>query len=143
MKNSKIETPTTVTPSNTTVKPTHRKPRKSRVTKAVVASDVPVVVLETVVEEPVVVETIVETVANVLAGATTTTDTTQAVVTNTDIPLTKAELGRAIFAEELQNGLVRKVTIGRLMNEALLTKAGAATYFQNMKKKAGLVVAKV
>lgn len=57
--------------------------------------------------------------------------------------LTKADVGRSIFEEELKNGLVRKTTIDRLMKEALLTKAGAATYFQNMKKKAGLVNSKV
>lgn len=53
--------------------------------------------------------------------------------------ITKAEAGRIIFEEELKNGLVRKVVINRLKNEAKLTKSGAATYFQNMKKKAGLV----
>ena len=36
----------------------------------------------------------------------------------------------------------RKDIIARLMNEANLTQNGAATYLQNMKKKAGLVESK-
>lgn len=62
---------------------------------------------------------------------------------NEKVLLTKAEIGRTIFEEELKNGLVRKTVINRLMTEALLTKNGASTYFQNMKNKAGLVNHKV
>lgn len=62
---------------------------------------------------------------------------------NEKVLLTKADIGRTIFNEELENGLVRKTVINRLINEALLTKNGASTYFQNMKNKAGLVNHKV
>lgn len=57
----------------------------------------------------------------------------------------KADIGRAIWAEEIAKGgvPVRGHTIKRLMIEAGLTKNGAATYYQNMKKKAGLVNSKV
>lgn len=56
---------------------------------------------------------------------------------------TKADLGRTIWNEEVvsMNGQcpIRATTIKRLMTEANLTKAGASTYYQNMKKKAGFV----
>jgi len=65
------------------------------------------------------------------------------VVINQNVVVTKASLARGIFEEELLNGLSRKNTINRLILEANLTKAGASTYFQNMKKKAGLVVSRV
>lgn len=58
--------------------------------------------------------------------------------------VTKADISRKIWAEELakvNDGEfpVRGVTIKRLIAEANLTKAGAATYYQNMKKKFGFV----
>lgn len=78
-------------------------------------------------------------VAEVLAAAQTQLVETVEVVAK----VTKADTGRTIFNEELATGtLVRKNVIDRLMKEAGLTKAGAATYFQNMKNKAGLVVHK-
>lgn len=83
---------------------------------------------------------VVSEVATVLAEATVQLAETATVVATTEHKLTKADTGRTIFNEELATGtLVRKTTIDRLMKEAGLTKAGAATYFQNMKKKAGLV----
>jgi hypothetical protein len=50
-------------------------------------------------------------------------------------PITKADIARQIFEEELKKGLVRKVVISRFMNEAGLTIAGAGTYFANYKTK--------
>ena len=57
----------------------------------------------------------------------------------------KADKARAIFKECYAMPQVpqRKDIINRFVVEAGLTKAGAATYLQNMKKKAGLVVARV
>ena len=56
----------------------------------------------------------------------------------------KADKARAIFKEAYSMSPVpqRKDIINRFVVEAGLTKAGAATYLQNMKKKAGLVVAR-
>lgn len=59
---------------------------------------------------------------------------------------TKADKGRTVFNGFLVDGKLtaeRKVVIKALQSEAGLTEKGAATYYQNMKKKAGLVVAKV
>jgi hypothetical protein len=97
------------------------------------------------VEQPVeTVEEVVSQLANKpLSGQEliikTLQDATGQIKENEKVLLTKADIGRTIFEEELQNGLVRKTVINRLMTEALLTKNGASTYFQNMKKKAGLV----
>ena len=59
-------------------------------------------------------------------------------------PLTKAEKARKIFAEAYPDGkttvMVRKDILARFINEAGLTKAGAGTYLQNMKDKAGITV---
>ena len=57
----------------------------------------------------------------------------------TPVVITKASVARTIFKEEMAKQSVRKDIIARLINEAGLTKNGAATYLQNMKKKAGLV----
>lgn len=46
----------------------------------------------------------------------------------------KADIARGIFAE--MQGATRKDVIARFMSEARLTKAGAATYYQNFKAKA-------
>ncbi|RWZ83495.1 MAG: hypothetical protein EO766_17655 [Hydrotalea sp. AMD] len=57
----------------------------------------------------------------------------------------KAAKGRAIWDRELAKvggdgtKLVRKDIINLLKSEAGLTQAGAATYYQKMKEKAGLV----
>lgn len=53
---------------------------------------------------------------------------------------TKASLARPIFVEMYgQPGVARKDIIARLIKDAGLTKAGAATYYQNFvaKRKAG------
>lgn len=67
--------------------------------------------------------------------------------TNTVVaPVTKADKGRTVFNSFLADGKLtadRKVVIAKLVSDAGLTAKGAATYYQNMKKKAGLVVAKV
>ena len=54
----------------------------------------------------------------------------------------KADKARAIFADAYAQTPVpqRKEIINRMVAEAGLTKAGAATYLQNFKAKAGLVV---
>lgn len=50
----------------------------------------------------------------------------------------KAAIARQIF-NEVGTDKPRKDVIARFMAEAQLTPAGAATYYQNMKKEAGLV----
>lgn len=50
----------------------------------------------------------------------------------------KAAVARAIF-NDVGTKLPRKDVIKRFQEEAGLTPAGAATYYQNMKKDAGLV----
>ena len=59
---------------------------------------------------------------------------------------TKADLARLIWDDEMTKHDMtcpqRGHTINRLCDEAGLTKAGAATYYQNMKKKAGFVNSK-
>lgn len=52
--------------------------------------------------------------------------------------INKAAVAREIFNQTPPN-TPRKEVLHRFMNEAQLTKAGAATYYQNMKKEAGLV----
>ena len=76
---------------------------------------------------------------------TTTTQETTVTVTQTVAALTKADKARTIFKEAYSMSPVpqRKDIINRMVVEAGLTKAGAATYLQNMKTKAGLVVARV
>lgn len=57
--------------------------------------------------------------------------------------VTKKSLALAIFNEELATGqLVRKNVLARLITESGFTKAGANTYYQNMRKEAGLVSTK-
>lgn len=52
----------------------------------------------------------------------------------------KADLARAIFDRMYgQPGVARKDIIKAFVNEAGLTEKGAATYFQNIKDKKGLV----
>ena len=58
---------------------------------------------------------------------------------------TKATKARAIFNDcykDAANVPQRKDIINRMIAEAGLTKAGAATYLQNFKSKAGLVAKK-
>jgi hypothetical protein len=50
----------------------------------------------------------------------------------------KAAIARKIF-NEIGTDQPRKAVIERFQSEAHLTPAGAATYYQNMKKEAGLV----
>lgn len=58
--------------------------------------------------------------------------------------ITKADKARAVFANCYPDGktttLQRKDIIAKLIGEAGLTKAGAGTYLQNMKDKAGITV---
>ena len=58
--------------------------------------------------------------------------------------ITKADKARAVFADCYKDGkttnVQRKDIIARLIGEAGLTKAGAGTYLQNMKDKAGITV---
>lgn len=58
--------------------------------------------------------------------------------------LTKADKARIIFKESYAQNPVpkREIIIKRFMTEAGLSKAGAGTYLQNMKKKAGYVNSK-
>lgn len=59
--------------------------------------------------------------------------------------VTKADLARVVFNKAYRDPLnvpKRELIIKMMMEEAGLTKAGAATYLQNFKKKAGLVVDK-
>ena len=84
------------------------------------------------------VDKIEQVVDNVVAQQNVT-------VTQTATVLTKADKARTIFKEAYSMSPVpqRKDIINRMVVEAGLTKAGAATYLQNMKTKAGLVVSRV
>lgn len=69
----------------------------------------------------------------------------QQVISNTTAQLTKADICWTIFQEEYarMNGqLDRKFIIDRFMKETNLSKAGAGTYYQNMRQKANLVATK-
>ena len=87
------------------------------------------------------------TPAAVLAKVDDAIDTVQtaqaAAVTNTGV--SKSKLAQAIFAEELAKQtstgvpMVRKDVIARFIAEAGLSKAGANTYYQNIRDKNGLV----
>lgn len=71
------------------------------------------------------------------------TNQVQIVIVKKD--LTKADLARAVFNDcykDLNQVPQRKDIINRLVSECGLTVNGAATYLQNMKTKAGLVVKK-
>lgn len=67
----------------------------------------------------------------------------EAIVIQTIKSITKADLAREIFNDCYKEGVdkapERKVIIQRMMKEANLTQNGAATYLQNLKKKAGIV----
>ena len=57
--------------------------------------------------------------------------------------LTKRELSRAIFREELDSGtLVRKNVMKRFKAEVNMTEAGSNTYYQDFRVEFGLVVKK-
>ena len=60
------------------------------------------------------------------------------------VVVTKADKARGVFAYCYPDGkttkMQRKDIIAKLIGEAGLTKAGAGTYLQNMKNKAGITV---
>lgn len=65
------------------------------------------------------------------------------VISNTTTQLTKVQIAQQIFDQErarTNDQLSRKLVIELIMNAANLSKAGASTYFQNMKKEAGMVI---
>lgn len=66
--------------------------------------------------------------ANVQTVETGSTGTPEAVKSPS-----KADVARGIFVE--MKGSPRKDVIARFISEAKLTKAGAATYYQNFKSK--------
>lgn len=70
-------------------------------------------------------------------------DTTTQSVVNTKETASKMFLATAIFNAELKSkglaGLVRKDILTRFINEANCTKAGANTYYNTIRDKAGLV----
>lgn len=73
----------------------------------------------------------------------------QVVVIKTEKSIQKTDLAREVFNDCYKNYHTdpksvpqRKDIINRLISECGLTQNGAATYLQNMKKKAGLVVSK-
>ena len=116
---------------------TAKKATKTAKKQVVIAPESVVTEITATPTEPtVVIEPVVETKTEPVVEAKT-----EPVVETKDEPvISKAAMGREIFDAELATGqLIRKNVINRLMKEAGLTKAGAATYFQNMKKKAGLV----
>lgn len=63
------------------------------------------------------------------------------------VVVTKADKAREIFAKAYPDGktttMQRKDIINLLVSDAGLTKAGAGTYLQNMKSKAGIVQKRV
>lgn len=65
-----------------------------------------------------------------------------AVVTVNHVVGSKAQIAQAIFDEDAR-AKPRKEVIGRMRTEAGLTEAGASTYYQNMKKTAGMVKPRV
>ena len=79
---------------------------------------------------------------NAEANATVAVNTT---VVKTVTAVTKADVARAIFNESYSMNPVpqRKDILNRFVEEAGLTKSGAATYLQNFKDKAGYSVKKV
>lgn len=68
------------------------------------------------------------------------------IIIQTQKSITKMDLAIEVFNDCYKEGVdkapQRKDIIARLMKEANLTQNGAATYLQNMKKKAGLVDSK-
>lgn len=80
--------------------------------------------------------------AAVLPGANSETIVNTAPAAAAVVDVTKAGKARAIFAEAYPDGktttMQRKDILARFVNEAGLTKAGAGTYLQNFKNKAGI-----
>ncbi len=126
---------------------TTKATKSTRTAKATKTAKTPVV--EQTVETPVVEQTV-----EVLEAIDTTITSNEQVIEQTEtVIVTKADISRKIWADELAkvNGdgtkLVRKNVIARLKNDPLftenglstLTAAGAATYYQKMKESAGLV----
>lgn len=67
-------------------------------------------------------------------------------VTQETIKIKKTALAQKVFDDEVEKAggnPPRSATIKRMMEECNLTKQGASTYFQNMKKAAGFVTARV
>lgn len=81
-------------------------------------------------------------VAPVVAATEEQLAVNETVVATVEHKVTKADLARAIYAEETGKGTTRKDVIARMIVEAGLTKAGAGTYYQNFRNKAGLVIHK-
>ena len=52
-----------------------------------------------------------------------------------DKPKKKVDIARALYDNGIKTGLVRKQIIELFINEAGLTKAGAATYYNNFQSK--------
>ena len=83
-------------------------------------------------------------VLEVVEGAIAVVDAALAIVVAVK-EISKAELSRAIFTEELakqvETGveMVRQTVLNRFIAEAGCTKAGANTYFHNCRKANGLV----
>lgn len=73
-----------------------------------------------------------------------TNATNKEVIVNTAAVITKADKARVVFAEAYPDGktttMQRKDIIAKLIVDAGLTKAGAGTYLQNFKSKAGIAV---
>jgi hypothetical protein len=76
-------------------------------------------------------------------------ETRQPIVLSTTAGVKKSDLARVVFLDCYKDYHInpasvpaRKDIIARLMKECGLTQNGAATYLQNMKTKAGLVVKK-
>ena len=83
------------------------------------------------------------TKATTIASAATAT--AAAVIVAAPVVETKASKARAVFNDCYKDAAAvpqRKDIIARMVAECGLTKAGAATYLQNFKTKAGLVVKK-
>lgn len=93
-------------------------------------------------KSPVIENASVESVAAAVKSAIETTETVAVVAA----VVSKASLARLIWDEELAKqtatgaAMSRKAVVDRFVKEAGLTIAGARTYFQNNRDKAGLVV---
>lgn len=82
---------------------------------------------------------VVETIQTAVEATTEVEPETEAAV-----KLSKAALAKSVFDEETCKAggvlkLVRKNVLQRFMAEVGLTKAGANTYYQNLRDKAGVV----
>lgn len=64
-----------------------------------------------------------------------------ATVVQTEAAVSKAAKAREIFSE--MSGSPRKDVVQKFVEEAGLTEKGAATYYQNFRKEAGMVQSRV